>query len=79
MFFKKKSAVETLAKKENDGVIALTGEELIISRVGHAAWRRKRGEPLNSEQQSSLEQYEKENGVVWWDNVRQFKEGGNGN
>lgn len=53
----------------------LEGEELKIQHLGSAAWRRKNDMTLNSEQEQFLEDYEKINGIVWWDNLRQWKQG----
>lgn len=53
----------------------LEGEDLKIQQLGTAAWRRRNKMTLMPEQQRMLEAYEKLNSEVWWDNIRQHKEG----
>lgn len=53
----------------------LVGEDLKIQHLGSAAWRRKRDMTLNPDQKRLLDEYEADNGDVWWASLREFKQG----
>ncbi len=50
----------------------LTGNDLIIQRMGVANWKRTKGMNMDIAETKALQEYEKVNGVVNWNNLKEF-------